>query len=142
MDVTIDNANNVTINGAENVTVTGSGMEYVDRGNFAAHDFSKDDLVIDSNWQELDLSKLIPVGAKIVKLRIDAATTSSINSYFDMKPFGYVDNYNNYPNNIYKAAYHHGVVHEIPIGPDKKVVYRAHAVTWDFLDVNVQGWWL
>ncbi len=46
-----------------------AGMNYIDRGSPATPDFDSGDLVKDADWHSLDLSGIIPAGAKLVALR-------------------------------------------------------------------------
>jgi len=54
------------------------GHKWTDRGNVASADFIKTDLTTDGAWHSLDLSSIIPVGAKLVMLRTNIIALATI----------------------------------------------------------------
>lgn len=44
---------------------------FIDRGDPAAVDWTQADLTMDSTWRDLDLSAIVPAGAKLVLLRVN-----------------------------------------------------------------------
>ncbi len=48
----------------------GIGMKYVDRGDVAAYDFELAGLVMDGAGHDMDLSGILPIGARLASMRI------------------------------------------------------------------------
>lgn len=49
---------------------SGGGGGWVDRGDPATDDITLASLLTDNSWHDLDLSAIVPVGAKIIRLRL------------------------------------------------------------------------
>lgn len=62
----------------------GGGGGWVDRGDPATYDITLASLLTDNSWHDLDLSAIVPVGAKIIRLllRTNPGTSSVRKIYF------------------------------------------------------------
>ena len=58
--------------------VSNKGMNFIDRGDANAIDFTAGDFTIDASWYDLDLSSIVPNGAKAVLLRCYTTLASGV----------------------------------------------------------------
>ena len=118
----------------------GTGGTYVDRGDPAAWDWIDANLTTDGNWNDLDLSSIVPVGAKTVLLRvriIDDATDKAI----QMRENGNSNGYNVAA--LVTLVANLSIEGNFIVGcdADRVIEYNASNTSWTNIDICVRGWW-
>lgn len=113
---------------------------FVDRGDPAAFDFDKTDLITDGTWHDLDLSTIVPAGAKAILASI-LINDELIERSLMFRKKGNVNIFNRsliytQVSNIYNSL---DLV--IPVDADRKIQYRGEAIVWVAIYVTVKGWW-
>lgn len=114
---------------------------YVDRGNPSADDFTAVSFTTDGNWHDLNLSSIVPAGAKAVAFVLQIKNTATDKSFTLRKK----SNTNGY--NIATAASYIanvGLAYDLMIGcdTDRIIQYNATNSTWTYILLTVKGWWL
>lgn len=114
---------------------------YVHRGDPIGHDFDKTDFITDYTWRTLDLSSLVPAGAKAVLLLNDIKD-NTIGMTFFMRRNGqsYAKNNSGITTQVANHYFRGSVV--VALDENRIIEYRASAGTWDFIFLTVRGWWL
>ena len=116
-----------------------AGANFVDRGNFANPDYLYTDLTIDAAWHDLDLSGIIPAGAKAVLVRIEM-TKSSGTGYALFKTKGNANDGNaSVPYQSVSGATVQWDCWFIPDG-DGVVSYLIGTATYSILSLFIRGW--
>lgn len=105
------------------------------------YDFELADLTLDTNWYELDLSNIVPDGARSVYLKIAARTSGATPLFISIaKPGEYYDAmdlavYTNSANEFYFA---YGIV---DCSRDRKIEYHgSSSADWLTCNITVHGW--
>ena len=139
---------NVTITtnaGADSVTINstggGGGMDYVDRGDPAAWDFTIVDFTTDNTWRTLDLSGIVPVGAVAVHMMIYIRDNAANSELLFRK---------NGNTNLHNAGRINTQVANIDIRQDiivacdanRVIEYKGAPAGFTFIYVIVRGWWI
>ena len=113
---------------------------FTDRGDASAWDFDQDDLTEDATWRDLDLSSIVPAGAKTVLLLV-IVKDDAVGSVFYIRENGNSNEYN-------KSGIKTMVVNEsnmqdfiVACDSDRKVEYYATNTTWTAIAIAVKGWW-
>jgi len=114
---------------------------YVDRGDPAAIDFNLGDLITDSDWHDLDLSAIVPAGAKAVILRVDIMNSSAM-SELQLRKNGNSNTQNTskistQANNIVFCS-----DMTVALDANRVIEYEAFPFGWSAITMNVKGWWL
>jgi hypothetical protein len=111
-----------------------------ERGDYANYDFILANFITDGSRHDLDLSSIVPSGAKAIVISVDVvddAVGSSINFYKKSWTNGYMALTANVPvinqDNIHCLT--------IPIGTDGKISYITTNTTFTNIYGNVIGWW-
>lgn len=112
---------------------------YVDRGDNAAYDFETGDFTTDSNWYDLDLSSILPVGAKGVVFRV-LVQDDATGSYVVFRKNGFANTWNS--GYIRTQVANMNVDGTITIGVDsnRKIEYKAINRVFAVIKLNVVGW--
>ena len=117
------------------------GLSYVARADVATYDFDTTSLTEDGAWHTLDLSAIVPAGAKAVVLRL-GASRSLAGQYFRVAPLGYTQPCNQ-ANVATQVA---NVINEqttiMPMNAARTLSYWATSGTWTAIRVCVLGWWI
>lgn len=117
------------------------GLSYVGRADIATYDFDANNLTQDGAWHTLDLSAIVPAGAKAVVLRL-GASHSSAGRYFRVAPLGYTGSCNQ-ANVTSQVA---NVINEqttiMPMNTARTLSYWATSGTFAAIRVFVMGWWI
>jgi hypothetical protein len=117
------------------------GLRFVDRGDLASYDFTTPDFITDGNEHDLDLSHIVETGASAVLLGT---------SVYDERPDTFItfkkkENLNNI-NIALTAVIIKNVVTYLdlicPIGPSKKLTYKATNTAWTWIYLFVKAWWI
>jgi len=116
-----------------------AGMRYVHRGSLADYDFKTADFNKDGCWHTLDLSAIVPSGAKIVE--IYGAFGHAANSYwFIMRKHGDTGEYNTGGLATQVANVIIGGNFMVACDADRKVDYLAQVTT--YCCISIRGWWI
>lgn len=113
---------------------------FIDRGDPANPDFLIGDLTDDFAWRDLDLSGIIPAGAKGVTLGCIIAN-SVINKNLMIRKNGNANTANAGYLNCQIANITKGGDITCPLDDNRKVEYRLTAGTWLFVSITVKEWW-
>lgn len=114
---------------------------YVDRGDPAAEDYTAATLTKDGAWHELDLSAIVPAGAKAITFGL-VVLTSTIDSAARFKRFGNLNDkaitgINTQVSNI---AFVGDLT--VAVNAARKISYFFSNVVWIITNITVKGWWL
>lgn len=114
---------------------------FVDRGDPAALDFTKGDLLQDNAWHDLDLSAIVPAGAKAVLIALSIAS-AYVNKDVKFRKNGVaptpaISNSRTQVANIY--YYTDNVV---AVDADRKIEYLTTVPPWIAINIVIKGWWL
>lgn len=114
---------------------------FVDRGDPASNDFAGADFTKDNNWHNLDLSGIVPAGAKAVLVRA-LCTSTSINRSFLLRKDGNANSINwvQYRCTVANVPYTADAV--CPISTARKLEYRVTHTDLYTIYLTVKGWWL
>ena len=114
---------------------------FVDRGDPADYDFIESDLTLDGNWHDMDLSGIVPDGAKAVSIRIDTITgTATAYSAFRKKGN---TNESNSANALHPIANNANSTDLLcPISDARFIQYKFQSVPWFYIVISIKGWWL
>ena len=113
---------------------------YVDRGDPAAYDFDINDFTLDAAWHDLDLSALIPLGAKSVLFDFDF-TNSSANRHVALKKGGQTNDFNHVETHTRVAAQDDHSQMVVAVGPNRIIQYNISAAGWSAMNATLCGWW-
>ncbi len=114
---------------------------FVDRGDPAAHDFIKTDFTRDGAWHELDLSGIVPAGAKAVSLAL-TIRSSTVMALCKFRTKGNANEINRSMAWTQVANIWVGNDLVVPLSSDRKIEYNIANIVWTFIKLNVKGWWL
>lgn len=113
---------------------------YVDRGDPATVDKVKTDLTIDGAWHDLDLSTIVPAGAKAVMLRtrLQSANPGDAIRY---RKNGNTNEVNTCGCEALRANVLRTRLGITSIDANRVLEYNADNIAWTTLDIVVRGWW-
>jgi len=115
--------------------------DFVDRGDPPAWDYTITNFPISDVWTELDLSSIIPSGAKAALFRF-VGVSNNANEPFDLRKKGN-SNIINVSYNYTQAA---GIVIckdcIVHLSTDRKIDYYRSGTGWTGLYLLVAGWWI
>jgi len=114
---------------------------YVDRGDPAAHDFALGDFTTDNNWHELDLSTIVPAGAKAI-VASTYLKNNAVNKTFAARRHGNVNVQGQAASNTQVANLYIFDCLVVAVDDNRKIDYRITAVGWTAIDMTIRGWWL
>lgn len=113
----------------------------VDRGYVSTWDFDKDDFTTDGTWRWLDISSLVPSGAKRVDILViikgDAVGKALEFSEFAQAGFN-VDYVRTQEANQYNQE---SMTINLPSNDSRIIAYYGHDFSFDAIYVIVKGWW-
>lgn len=123
-----------------NVDAAGD-IAYVDRGDPSGNDYEVGDFTTDGTWRDLDLSSIVPAGAKAVLLLLALEDDVAEKSFFFRKK-GNSNNYNSDGayTQVADVTIRSSVV--VACDTDRKVEYMGSNTTFTKINVVVGGWWL
>ena len=112
---------------------------YVDRGDPADKDFAIGDLTVDYAWHDLDLSAIVPDGAKAIQIQIIALISSTTK-------FAYLRKKGN-TNTRNVTTISTQVINKIAISDtliacdtDRIIEYKIAAINFISFDILIRGW--
>lgn len=120
----------------------GSDFGFVDRGDPAAWDFTAGTLTTDGTDQDMDLSSIVPKGAKAVSLRL-YLKDSAVGSYIYFFTKGNSNAFNVAIIRIQVANVDYETDLLVACNKDRVVTYHGGASgdAFDIANVVVKGWW-
>jgi len=114
---------------------------YIDRGDPFITDFEAGDLTTDGQWHDLDLSAIVPAGAKAVVFRVYVMNTTAM-SDFRMRKNGNSNAKNT--SELYTQVGNIVYTADMIVSPDTNriIEYTAFLFGWTTLSLTIKGWWL
>lgn len=114
---------------------------FVDRGDPADHDYRTGDLTTDGAWHDMDLSGIVPAGARAVTLRVwlmDNLTAQA----FVFRTNGNANAYNAAVVRLQAANTRISQDKIIALDANRVIEYFASNTVWNEYYITVKGWWL
>lgn len=113
---------------------------YVDRGDPAAYDFAVGDLTTDASWRDLDLSGIVPSGAKAVLLKtlLQSANPGDAIRY---RLKGNSNTINACGCEALRANVARTRMGITSLDANRVIQYNADNIAWTSLSIVVRGWW-
>lgn len=124
---------------ASGVKPSGGGMTLYNRGNVVVPDFDKDDLTIDSDYHDLNLASIVPVGATMVQLQI-GLYSSNVGNRVIFREKDYSVNYVSQRVYVMAANIPNDPRVWFGLNADRVMEYAADAVTWSVINITVVAW--
>lgn len=114
---------------------------FIDRGDPPGADYILAQFIVDWGWHELDLSAIVPAGAKAILFQINGIPLD-INAGFYMQRHGNVNFtvYSQYAPNVVGASHNEDLT--VACDEDRKVDYLVGVGHFVDIDLVVKGWWL
>lgn len=114
---------------------------FTDRGDPGASDWLLGDLIEDNAYHDLDLSAIVPAGAKAVLLFTWYKATAVAKAiYFKTK--GNVNAIAVSANRTVAAGLHHLQDHVVACDENRVIEYKMNSPESDYVDIVVKGWWM
>lgn len=112
----------------------------VDRGDANDHDFRKVNLTTDGAWHDLDLSNIIPIGTKLVAMRVSFAS-APVAFFGIFRTKGATFAYNAATNRTQVSGIF--VDADLFVAPDsnRKVEYKFSNGVFVEIYITVKAWW-
>lgn len=120
--------------------LTGTGR-FVDRGDPVTWDFTLSNFITDGNWNDLDLSAIVPAGAIAVALHVQLNDDTLATKILIAKK-GLINFVNLAICRIIVAAVTEDLDIITFLDSNRKLTYNATNTTWTALSVVVKGWWI
>lgn len=111
-----------------------------DRGPHDSFDYSLGDLTVDNAFHELDLSSIVPDGAKGIVLHLKASSTD-ITKLARMRRAGDPETLTRCVIRPQVANIEITVHVIIPVDSTRKIDYMLRADGWVTFIITVKGWW-
>lgn len=115
------------------------GMDFVDVGDPSAVHFNKDDLILDGEYHELDLSGIIPKAARLVMIMVRLEGSAG---YPDFK-IRRKGNVNTIADDIIRVITVNTPYFEtltVACGSDGIIEYRGKVATYTTCNLIIRGW--
>jgi hypothetical protein len=113
----------------------------VDRGDPTAVDYAVGALTTDGNWNDLDLSSIVPAGAVAVKL-LATIQDDAVGNKVDFRENGNSNAYNLESPKTIVAGTDHTYSLTVFCDSSRVIEYRASNTTWTKINLTVQGWYI
>lgn len=122
--------------------VFGGGSTYVDRGDPAAVDFAVGDLTTNGAWHDLDLSSIVPAGAKSVILYVAMRDTAAdVIVIFRKNGNSNSINVGGVANEDSHATSQRGDI-IVALDSNRVIEYFTTNTSIDTLNITVKGWFI
>lgn len=124
---------------ASAVTAASFFPAFVDRGDPAAVDKAIGDFTTDATWRDLDLSSIVPDGAKAIALQVAVRNNTQPNGV----QFRKKGNSNTINVSYVRISVNDVIVNQdviVPCSTARVIQYNADNVTWTTLNVTVKGY--
>lgn len=109
-----------------------------DRGDPSAVDYDHTTLTADGAWHDLDLSSIVPAGAKAVLLRVGGYDNTQNAIYFRKNGNSNAVNMGVWDNSVINVTYSHDIW--VALDSNRVVEYIMTNVTWTSLTVVIAGY--
>ena len=117
------------------------GKGYIDRGDPTGYDFALGDFTTDGNWHDLDLSSIVPAGAKAVVLRV-VIQDDAVASVVSFRKNGNANNYSMLTTRTQVADIVLDGNYIVPCDTGRVIEYKTTATTLSLLAVTIIGWFV
>lgn len=113
---------------------------FVDRGDTFPYDWTEATLDLDGQWHVLNVSTIVPAGARAILFRLQIKAPD-INRKFFLRKAGHVlpPNRVTAMTTVADVATWQDVI--VAVGDVRWVEYYAHPVTWSTVRLHIAGWW-
>jgi len=112
---------------------------FYDRGDPSAYDFQIGDLTVDAKWHDLDLSSIVPNGAKSILLYI-SIDDNVTESYLQIRKNGNTNVYNR--SMIMNQVANYSVTQDCIIACDSnRIIEYFASAGLNHVYIVVKGWW-
>lgn len=132
---------NETSEKLEYETPAAGGDTYVDRGDPSAWDFTKADLTTDGAWHDLDLSAIVPAGAKLILITV-MCNEDAVNKWFYLRQKGNSNDFNRSAIRQQVANLANEAVMMVSCDQNRKIQYLATNTVWTVIYIEVRGWFI
>jgi len=114
---------------------------FVNRGDPNVVDYDKNDFIKDAAWHTLDISAIVPAGAKAVALSV-LLTGPTVAKGFWFARNGQAFGRNAFRGSLVVANLLHIYDGVVAVDTDRKIQYLFHVSAFTQIDVTVKCWWL
>lgn len=114
---------------------------FIDRGDPGTNDFVTGDFIKGGGWHDLDLSGIVPAGAKAVTGRLQL-NNAAINKVIYFRKKGNVNPFNVSLTSTLVANINHWEDIVFSIDSNRKAQYTCSAGVWTAITLTIKGWWL
>lgn len=114
-------------------------LAIVDRGDPSAWDFEETDLTTDNTWRDLDLSSIVPSGARFVLLG-GYVVDNAVGSDIQFRKNGNSNDYHRVGATTQVIDVGIGIDCVVPCDSSRVIEYKATNVTWSQIKILVKGW--
>lgn len=113
---------------------------YVDRGDPAAYDYAKEALSLDGAWHDLDLSSIVPAGAKAVFIagHLEGA---AVDWKISFRKKGNTNEINHGGMETLRAGVERHRSSIVAVDANRVIQYNADNQAWTTLSLAVRAWW-
>lgn len=122
------------------VTIHGQ-LGAFDRGNVENIDFTLPFFITDNAWHDLDLSAIVPAGARFVLFHT-YIKNFTVGKAFYIQTKGNPDAHNISRIEAQISGLGLRADWTCPVNSNRKCEYRAHVGGWSVINLTVKGWWL
>jgi len=113
---------------------------YVDRGDPAAYDYAKEALTLDGAWNDLDLSAIVPAGAKAIFI-MGHVEGNAIDWKIKFRKKGNINEVNHGGMETIRANVERHRSSIVSCDANRVIQYNADNKAWAELNLSVRGWW-
>lgn len=114
---------------------------FFDRGDPASDDWTQADLTTDATWRDLDLSAIVPAGAKAVLFSV-GVKDGVVDSDLRFRKNGNTDIYNRAIVRTLVANVYTMQDIVVACDTDRIIEYNGDNLTFTNINIVVKGWWL
>lgn len=113
---------------------------FVDRGDVASSDMGVGDFWKDGQWHTIELSSIVPEGAKAVLFYFAIRSTAVAKKvYFRTHDNAHAFNVSAVRQTVANVVMQQDMV--CPIDWARRIEYRVDSGTWSTISFTVKGWW-
>jgi len=118
---------------------TGATVGFVDRGDPVAHDFSLANFTTDGTWRDLDLSTIVPAGAKAVLVKV-IISDGAVNSQFALRKNGNTNTVTSANLRTQAVDVYHDGDMVVALDGNRFIEYYGDNLTFSAIYLSVKGW--
>lgn len=116
------------------------GVGYEDRGSTTGYDFTQATLTQDTQWNELDLSTIVPENAKAVNIHF-RASDATVGRILYVRPHGDTTNTGTCTIRNQVSGVSVGGYFVTGVDSDQKIDYKSNAPGYTTVNFLIKGWW-